>query len=303
VTESLRRLLQQPIDYAGLYPPAKLDMQAALYEYKRVMESDDAWIVNRFVIAGSQLEHGAEIWNGVRDNVDDRVPATVVGRALSIGETAPASLLAEQELIEAQVSRFDVSGFEVRLPLGNELAGCAGALKKHHAWFADREIDVFVELPLGEGLSEAMAEVASQIDGVGFKARTGGVKAELFPSVGELAEFISEVAGLEAPFKYTAGLHEPLRYFDTELAVYRHGFLNVMLASALAMIKHATVSEVDQVLTVEDAGLFKFTDQTVEVLGTSLSLKDIDEWWLYFGGYGACVYDEQIAGLKRLRLT
>ena len=303
MTESLSRVLQQPIDYAGLFPPAKLDMQAALYEYKSVMESGDAWIVNRFVIAGSELAKGAEVWTALRDDLDDRVPTTVIGRALSIGETAPASLQAEQELIEAQVSRFDVSGFEVRLPLGNELAACAGALKKHHAWFADQEIDVFVELPLGEGLSEAMAEVASQIDGIGFKARAGGVKADQFPSVGQLAEFIAEVAGLEAPFKFTAGLHEPVRYYDSELACYHHGFLNVMLASALAMIRHATLSEIEKVLTVEDGGTFKFTDQTVEILGNSLSLNDIDEWWLYFGGYGACVYDEQIAGLKRLRLT
>ncbi|MCH7945397.1 MAG: hypothetical protein IIC73_05200 [Armatimonadetes bacterium] len=302
MTESLRRLLQQPIDYAGLFPPAKLDMQAALCEYKAVMESDDAWIVNRFVIAGSQLEKGAEVWMALRDDLDDRVPATVIGRALSIGETAPASLQAEQALIEAQLTRFDVSGFEVRLPLGNELAGCAGALKKHHHWFADREIDVFVELPLGEGLSEAMAEVASRIDGVGFKARTGGVKADQFPSVGQVAEFIAEVAGLEAPFKFTAGLHEPVRYYDSELACYHHGFLNVLVASALAMIQHATVSEIEQVLSVEDGGQFKFTDQTVDILGSSLSLKDLDEWWLYFRGYGACVYDEQIDGLKRLRL-
>ena len=161
---------------------------------------------------------------------------------------------------------------------------------------------MFVELPLGEGLSEAMAEVASQIDGVGFKARTGGVKADQFPSVAQVAEFIAEVAGLEAPFKFTAGLHEPIRYYDSELACYRHGFLNVLVASALAMIQQATVSEIEQVLSVEDGGLIKFSDQTVEVLGTSLSLKDIDEWWLYFGGYGACVYDEQIVGLRRLRL-
>ncbi|MCH7826316.1 MAG: hypothetical protein IH849_16085 [Acidobacteria bacterium] len=302
MTESLSRLINQPIDYAGLFPPAKLDLKPALEEYRSVMESESAWIVNRFVIAGSQLAEGAAIWSEMSDDPDDRVPATVIAKALSSGATASESLQYEQSLIKAQVGCFDVTGLEIKLPIGDELAGCAGALKKSYSWFEEREIDVYVEFPWEDGANEAMAELASVVEGVGFKARLGGVKKEQFPSVEQVASFIYEVAGLESPFKFTAGLHEPVRHYDKDIDVYHHGFLNVFVAAALAMIQNATVAEVEQILKIEDGKLFRFTDQTVECLGSTLSLKDIDEWWLYFGGYGSCTYDEPIEGLKRLGL-
>ena len=302
MTESLSRLINQPIDYAGLFPPAMLDMKPALEQYRSVMESDSSWIVNRFVIAGSQLAEGAAVWSEMSDDPDDRIPATVVAKALSSGATATESLRNEQALIKAQVGSFDVTGLEVRLPLGDDLAGCTGALKKSYKWFEESAIDIYVEFPLDERASEGMAELASMVDGVGFKARLGGVKKEQFPSVEQVACFIYEVAGLEAPFKFTDGLHEPVRHYDKDIDVYHHGFLNVFVASALAMIQNATVAEVEQILKIEDGKLFRFTDQTVECLGSTLSLKDIDEWWLYFGGYGSCSYDEPIEGLKRLGL-
>ena len=302
MTESLSRLINQPIDYAGLFPPAKLAMKAALEGYRSVMESESAWIVNRFVIAGSQLADGAEIWREMREETDDRVPATVVCKSLTTGATASESLLREQALIKEQVGCFDFSAMEIKLPLGDEFSGCAGALKKSYKWFAEREIDVYVELPWGEGMIEAMAELASEIEGVGFKARLGGVKKEQFPSVDQVTAFICEVAGFEAPFKFTAGLHEPVRYYDKELDCHHHGFLNVFVASALAMIQHATPAEVKRTLEIEDGKQFRFTDQAVESPAGSLSLKDIDEWWLYFGGYGSCTYDEPIEGLRKLGL-
>ncbi|MCH7905755.1 MAG: hypothetical protein IH944_14460 [Armatimonadetes bacterium] len=302
MTESLSRLINQPIDYAGLFPPASLDMRSAIEAYRSVTESDSAWIVNRFVIAGSQLADGAAIWSEMREETDDRVPATVVCKSLTTGATALESLENEQRLIRDQVGCFDFSAMEIRLPLGDEFAGCAGALRKSYKWFAEREIDVYVELSWGEDMNEAMAELASTIDGVGFKARLGGVKKEQFPSVDQVAAFISEVAGLEAPFKFTAGLHEPVRYYDKELDCYHHGFINVFVASALAMIQHATPAEVRQILEIEDGIQFRFTDQAVESPAGSLSLKDIDEWWLYFGGYGSCTYEEPIEGLKKLGL-
>ena len=290
------------MDYAGLFPPAKLSMELALKEYKGLMEPDDSWLVNRFVIAASQLANGAELWAGMREDVDDRVPATVIAKALTTGATASASLQTEQELIKQQVSCFDVSGLEIKLPLGDEFAGCLGALKKQHSWFADRDIDVYIEFAWDEAMHEAMIEASSAIEGIGFKARTGGVVGEAFPSVEQVASFISEVSGLEAPFKFTAGLHEPIRYYDKTLDCYHHGFLNVTVASALAMIQNATVSEIEQVLSIEDGKHFLFSEDTIECLGSTLSLKDIDEWWLYFGGYGSCCTDVAIEGLKKIGL-
>jgi hypothetical protein len=115
-----------------------------------------------------------------------------------------------------------------------------------------------------------------------------------------LAGFISEVAGLEATFKFTAGLHQPLRSYDSSMSTYQHGFLNVMIAAALAIIQNAPTERIEWVLNVQDPAQFVFTDKTVEVGDNVLSLKDIDEFWLFFGGFGSCSYKEPIDGLRRL---
>jgi hypothetical protein len=303
VTESLRRLLQHPIDYAGLFPPANLDMRTALAEYGKVMDSRDEWIINRFLCPADRLSDCFEALGEFEDKSSGKAPWIdfgVIGTALTSGATASDSIKKDISEVKLAFQHGDVTSYEVKLPLDAELDGCVGALKKAFNWFDERDVEVYAELPWGQGMSDAVAKVTAEIDGVGLKARTGGVKPEHYPSIRPLAAFISEAAGLETTFKFTAGLHQPLRHYDSDLGGFQHGFLNVMIASALAFIQNATVNEVEQVLNAEDPSLFVFTDQTVEVIGHRLSLKDIDEWWLYFGGFGSCSFREPIDGLKKL---
>jgi hypothetical protein len=55
VSGSLRALLTNLIDYAGLYPPAALELPAALDNYKRYLASSESWILNRLVLPVSKL--------------------------------------------------------------------------------------------------------------------------------------------------------------------------------------------------------------------------------------------------------
>lgn len=300
MTESLRRLLQNPIDYAGLYPPAELGMRAALEEYGEILDSEDTWMVNRFVCPTNrmaeclaQLEQ-AETSTGEAPSVD----FAVIGTPLESGATANESLQKDIALLKPGFQKGDVSTFEIKIATGAEFDGCLGAVKKAFNWFDERDVEVYVELAWGPGMSEAMSKVVSEIDGVGLKARTGGVRPEQFPDTRTLASFITEVAGLESTFKLTAGLHSPLRRYDSNLSTYQHGFLNVMVGGAIAYIQSASTDQVDEVLAIQDPSLFVFTDKTVEVLDHKLSLKDIDEFWLFFGGFGSCSYQEPIDGLK-----
>src|SRR3954468_24676088 len=72
------------------------------------------------------------------------------------------------------------------------------------------------------------------------KVRTGGITPDAIPSSEALAKFIHACARRHLPFKATAGLHHPIRSAqalteepDSPRALM-HGFLNVLLASALA---------------------------------------------------------------------
>jgi hypothetical protein len=52
---TLRSLLTNLIDYAGLYPPASLPLPTVAENYGRYLNSPDAWILNRLVLPLSKL--------------------------------------------------------------------------------------------------------------------------------------------------------------------------------------------------------------------------------------------------------
>ena len=55
--DARRALLANLFDYAGVFPPAELPLDAALAEWRRIRASDDAWLVNRFVArAGTEVD-------------------------------------------------------------------------------------------------------------------------------------------------------------------------------------------------------------------------------------------------------
>jgi hypothetical protein len=81
--------------------------------------------------------------------------------------------------------------------------------------------EVYVELPLGEGVEERVGVLAER--GFRAKVRCGG---ETVPTVAELGAFIAACRAARVPFKATAGLHHPLA------ADGAHGFLNVLAACA-----------------------------------------------------------------------
>jgi hypothetical protein len=83
--------------------------------------------------------------------------------------------------------------------------------------------EVYVELPLGDGLEEKVAVLAER--GLRAKVRCGGAEV---PSANALGRFLAVCREAGVPFKATAGLHHPLA------AAGRHGFLNVLAACAFA---------------------------------------------------------------------
>lgn len=53
--DARRALLEGLFDHAALFPPVSLAMPAALAEDRRARESEDAWLLGRFVVPASRL--------------------------------------------------------------------------------------------------------------------------------------------------------------------------------------------------------------------------------------------------------
>ncbi|MBS1723981.1 MAG: hypothetical protein JSS66_13635 [Armatimonadetes bacterium] len=296
---SLSRLLDHPIDYAGLYPPAQLDMAAAVREYLEVTGSPDAWIVNRFVCSASRL---GELAKELRGKTTSPIAVTVVGSPL---EGDPSARV-RHDGVEIQEARtrglVQIEAYEVRIPEGEGREAALAALRKLPSLAQDQDIEVFVEPGWGEHMIDTMHDAADSVEDVGFKARTGGVTADAFPSSASLASFLSECAALEAPFKFTAGLHQPVRYYDEALGVYHHGFLNAMVAGALAVTADLSRREIEGILNIDKPADIHFGVDDIQVGDHWLESDEIDEFHEVFHGFGSCSVQEPLDGLRSLGL-
>ncbi len=140
------------------------------------------------------------------------------------------------------------------------------------------------------------------------KIRCGGVVPEAIPSVKHVAGFILACAELDLPFKATAGLHHPIRseqrltYEEDAPKAVLHGFINVLMASALAY--HGTRQDeiIEAVLSESDPGAFRF-DERAHYKDLSLDLNQIKEARKSFiHSIGSCSFTEPIEDLEKLAL-
>ncbi|MBX3111137.1 MAG: hypothetical protein KF857_03940 [Fimbriimonadaceae bacterium] len=285
----LHGLLRGRLDYAGLYPPAALGQREAWDEYVRYQQSPHAWLLGRFCTPARARGVFTEF--AAHDGVE--AEASAIGTPVAQAREAAESigLDVKKWLPDGPV---EAVTYEVRLP--TEEAGVAlRALKK--ATEQGPFDTVFVEFGWGEGWSDALHEALGTIEEVGLKARCGGLSATDFPGTAQIAEFIYLGASLDAPMKFTAGIHQPLWHFDEALGVHRHGFVNLFVATALAELYDLTPQELEEVLVLGADG-FAWDDRGVIVLGQRLEAIDLVDCPV--SGWGSCSVAEPVEALATL---
>ena len=53
---AIRALLHNAIDYAGLFPPAQLDMAGSVERFAQYLAGPDAWALGRFIVTSGRLD-------------------------------------------------------------------------------------------------------------------------------------------------------------------------------------------------------------------------------------------------------
>ena len=100
IASSLRALLGNLIDYAGMFPPASLAREAAIGRYGSYQSSEHVWMLNRFVISAAQIDVlPAELgWRFavLRDADHPRADAIESKKIISIGKPTYCEVSIEQ---------------------------------------------------------------------------------------------------------------------------------------------------------------------------------------------------------------
>lgn len=283
----IQEVLEGIIDYAGLFPPAKLPMGDAVRAYLQFVDGKQAWIVDKFLCPAARLQELARELDG---KGVEGLPVGVIATASTDYDTFMSALEEDAKSMTWFQEYAEIVGYEVRLPPEVAVETAAGDLRGFDA------VDVYLELPWGPALSDQISAVAVS-DWLGAKARTGGPAAADFPSSEDLARFLKEAQDLSVPFKLTAGLHEPIRQQDKATGAWHHGFLNVLVA--LAMNEDYDLSQ-GEMTAILDAPKLEFPGGNIVWQGEKAEGEGVRE---VFVSFGSCSVDEPLAGLAKLGIS
>ena len=256
--------MRRIIDYAGMFPPAKLPLAEALENFQAYQHHEHASYLSRFVIPVGQVPDLPS---------STKLPLTVLVKPTEINPN----------LRDLQADSIEVPWDEESLvPLANSFPG-----------------KIFIELDWRKPHKPQMTAISKHAPRLGVKLRTGGVTPESIPPSKAIAEFLLTAAQHKLALKATAGLHAPVPNDNPEIGARLHGFLNFFCAGFLAYTGRGdreTITNVLEDFSYEDfsfgehslrCGTFEFSKQEIEQLRNC--------WLLSFG---SCSFLEPIEHLK-----
>jgi hypothetical protein len=285
----VQALLSRLIDYAGLFPPASLEMEAAVRNYQTYLAGPDSWMLGNFIVPAARLQEFGAVFQAVCCYEQEN-PWTV--SVVCASESTPLDL---QALLDfAQGAAFIVS-LEIKATDVPATRSVLAALPRGPVRYVEVAPD---------SLPSLLPLLASGKDRA--KLRTGGVTEAAIPPPQAVAQFLTGCAQQHIPFKATAGLHHPIRsahaltYQVGSAEATMHGFLNVFLAATLAF-SGSTEDLIIDTLTEEDPGAFQLDDDVLLWHEHRVTLEQIERARNEFAiSFGSCSFTEPIDDLKAM---
>lgn len=290
---SLKNFMTGLIDYAGLFPPASLDIQTVLDNYTAYLESEDGWILGRCILPASQL-YRVTFHPGFRCSV-------IVSPAVSEEEF--------DQLVKFCAMKGRVEMVETRFPEDiNSLEHFSEHFQQLHSRLRQtglQDVQLFVET---KNVADAAAAIASfnnsrsggdVIRDVGYKLRCGGMEKQVFPPPEKVAGAISICREHDIPIKFTAGMHLPFRNYSVDIKVMQHGFVNVFGAALLCWGCNLSTKEITECLRDENAGHFHFMNESFSWKNKMIPVSEIKRLrQSRVISFGCCSFTEPVEGLR-----
>ncbi len=313
---SLKNFCSKMIDYAGLFPPASLQLPQAFHNFVFYSQGEFKWMLGKFIIPAKRLGELGNILDDMK--IEGIIPISVLG---SSGESITdfnnyfaSDLNSVREFISKYGNSVSVDAFEVRLPSelfkldeNDEMLDLMIGISAELERVLGKSIPVFFEATLTKDFEteiiRTVETIAALDKGCGYKLRTGGIEASAFPEPEVIAFAIMTCCEFSVPMKCTAGLHHPVRHYNKEVSTIMHGFLNVFAAGIMAYTNNLDEAELLEVLNEEDPYEFIFTENGFEwneIEVSNLEIKESREGFML--SYGSCSFDEPIEDLKTMEL-
>jgi hypothetical protein len=283
---ALEVLLAGLIDYAGLYPPASLDMRTAVHNYLSFSHGKHTTALGRFLVDIHSL---AELREVAGDSAG-HLRLSVLASAHNDGESLEA-LLQERPSIET---------LEIKLAIKINQSAQIALIERCIA----TGLTIYIEVPFDSRAAETIATIAAT--GARVKLRMGGIVADAFPSSQTVATILKALADRRTPFKATAGLHHPIRshhpFTDApdSPAGLMHGFLNLACAATLLYFG-GEIKQAICILDEQDPAAWTITSDAItwrNLRWSTEQLRSVRKNFLT--SFGSCSFTHPIHDLETL---
>jgi hypothetical protein len=282
---AVRTLLAHAVDYAGLFPPAGLEMESAVRNYQDALGGENGWMLGSFVVPAARLGEFVEVFERL-GSTEHELPWTLT--AVCADETDQRAVDGFQEgavfLRSVETKAADRASAEAALRDLPQSRSC------------------YIEFP-PERAQEILPALAAHSGRA--KLRTGGLTAGSIPPVETVAGFLLACAAQRVPFKATAGLHHPVRGLhllsrEGAARATMHGFVNLFLASALAWFG-AEEALLRRTLEEEDAAAFRVDDDVICWHQHAMTADQLEQVRREFAiSFGSCSFAEPVEDLEAM---
>ncbi len=292
ITNSLRVLLSEIIDYAGLFPPSKIPMDVAVKNFADYSKGENAWMLGRFIVPINRLN---EFSNEAEKYLNKKNPWRL---SILVNDNLPKALKKVDEFNSQYEGKALIDTLEIKVKASSEITDAAKILPGN--------LKVFFEIPPGDVLTAFLTALA--ITKYGAKLRTGGVTVDAFPSTDAIIKFMRICIAANVPFKATAGLHHPLRCikpltYEGEAPIgAMNGFLNLFLSACL-LRQDLNNAAVHRLMNDAEAAGFSFGEDEITWGNQTVSLQTLTLTRTKNAlSFGSCSFLEPIEDLQELGL-
>lgn len=277
---AIEAALRGLIDYAGLYPPAALDMQSAVRNYLEYSAGARSPLLGRFIVDVGRI---AEF-------------RSAAGSALA---QFRISLIAPPALTNTQLE--DLRDLRIEsLEIKSADPGVITRLCEQ----LPPNLECYFEIPFDPAPADAIEALARS--GARAKLRMGGVTGDSFPRASAVISILSALAEHRVPFKATAGLHHPIRschrltYAADSPSSTMHGFVNLLCAAAILHFGGGP-ADAETVLCEENPQTFRVAPECIGWRTLEWSADQLHEVRIrFFLSFGSCSFREPIQDLEAL---
>lgn len=319
---ALESFLTHLIDYAGMFPPARLSFKDAFNNYLKYCDPSSGlahFMMARAIFSVSEIENLEKALNQLDR---DPLPSSKKGFAILFRKAqTPEECLSlfKEDLLKVKDfnlkrvragKRSIVDCVECFLPQplhkkssGETVDSFLDLIQQQNVLIQDLCIEAKMEC-FPEFLSKVLQEKfrpGNDMPRLVAKIRTGGLTPEEIAPVDTVAKTLQSFLHYNIPFKATAGLHHPFRHLSKDPACKMHGFFNVFLGS---MIASEHPDSLNAVLNMECSPgkrpeFLKILSDSIQLDDLKVSASKIVEMRAKTAlSFGSCSLDEPVEDLS-----